>query len=189
MLKAPIRSSVIVAGLVAVLVLDLVVGGVLGAVLGTTLLANRTATPSASAQRTSTVPLLTSVTIPQGQELFKPFILAVQSNTTVTWQNQDTVAHTITTTPDQTPFLNLHAFSLTVAAGQRVQFKLVQPGLYHYYDPALATWNTADARVVAQLRHRSPLRGSGPWLVSHERPVANGDQPDGYWREPHCRNG
>lgn len=150
MLKAPIRPGVVVAGLVAVLVLDLVVGGVLGAVLGTTLLANRNVTPSASAQRTTTVPPLTSVTIPQGQDLFEPFILTVQPNTTVTWQNQDTVAHTISTTPDQTPFLNLHAFSLTVAAGQRVQFKLAQPGLYHYFDPLLSTWNKADARVAAR---------------------------------------
>ena len=149
MLKAPIRSSVVVTGLIAVLVLDLVVGGVFGAVLGTTLFANHTATPSASAQRTTTVPPLTTVTIPQGQGLFEPFILAVPPNTTVTWQNHDSVTHTITTTPDQTPFLNLHAFSLRVAAGQGVGFRLVQPGLYHYYDPTQATWNTADTRVAA----------------------------------------
>ncbi len=54
MLKAPVRPGVVVAGLVAVLVFDLVVGGVLGAVLGTTLFANRNATPSARAQRTTT---------------------------------------------------------------------------------------------------------------------------------------
>lgn len=149
MLKAPIRSGVVVAGLVAVLVFDLVVGGILGAVLGTTLFANRGATPSTSAQRTTTVPPLTTVTIPQGQGMFEPFILAVPPNTTVTWQNNDAVAHTIVTTPDQTLFLNLHAFSFTVAAGQRAGFKLVQPGLYHYYDPTWATWNTADARVAA----------------------------------------
>jgi plastocyanin len=90
------------------------------------------------------------VTIVQDQELFEPFILVVSPTTTVTWQNNDTVTHTIVTTPDQTPFLNLHAFSLTVAAGQRAEFKLVQPGLYHYYDPSMATWNTADARVAAK---------------------------------------
>src|SRR6266704_1373611 len=152
MFKAPVRSGVVVAGLIAVLAFDLVVGGVLGAVLGTTLFANRNTTPSASAQRTTTVPPLTTVTIAQGQGLFEPFILAVPPNTTVTWQNNDAVAHTIVTTPDQTPFLNLHAFSLTVAAGQRVQFKLVQPGLYHYYDPTMATWNASDARVAANKR-------------------------------------
>src|SRR5207247_2092543 len=162
MLKAPVRSGVVVAGLVAVLAFDLVIGGVLGAVLGTTLFANRNATPSASAQRTTTVPLLTTVNIPQGQGLFEPFILAVPPNTTVTWQNNDTVAHTIVTTPDQTPFLNLHAFSFTVAAGQRAGFKLVQPGLYHYYDPTMATWNRADARVAANnVVPRFPLAMAG----------------------------
>ena len=149
MLKAPLRSGVVVAGLVVVLVFDLVVGGILGAVLGTTLFANRNATPSASAQRTTTGPPLTTVTIAQGQGLFEPFILAVPPNTPVTWQNNDAVAHTIVTTPDQTPFLNLHASSFTVAAGQRAGFKLVQPGLYHYHDPTMATWNRADARVAA----------------------------------------
>ena len=105
--------------------------------------------PSASAQRTTTVPLLTTVTIAQGQELFEPFILVVQPNTTVTWQNNDTVAHPITTTPDQTPFVNLKSFSLTVAAGHRAQFTLIEPGLYHYCDSTMATWNASDARVAA----------------------------------------
>jgi plastocyanin len=149
MLKTPLRSGVVVAGLVVVLVFDLVVGGILGAVLGPTLFANRNTTPGASAPHTKTSPSQTTVTIAQGQGLFEPFILAVAPNTTVTWQNNDTVAHTIVTTPDQTPFLNLHAFSLTVAAGQRAGFKLVQPGLYHYYDPTMAAWNRADARVAA----------------------------------------
>ena len=35
------------------------------------------------------------------------------------------------------------------ALGQRIQFKFVEPGLYYYYDPTLAAWNTADARVAA----------------------------------------
>jgi plastocyanin len=148
MRNAPIRISVVVAGLVAVLVVDLVVGGVLGAVLGTTLFANRGHTASASPS--PAIPPLTTVTIAQSQDLFEPFILAVPPNTTVTWQNNDSVAHTIMTTPDQSPFVNLKAFSLTAAAGQRVRFKLVEPGLYHYYDPTMASWNTADARVAAK---------------------------------------
>src|SRR6266705_114324 len=89
MFKAPVRSGVVVAGLIAVLAFDLVVGGVLGAVLGTTLFANRNATPSASAQRTTTGPPLTTVTIAQGQGLFEPFILAVPPTTTVTWHRAD----------------------------------------------------------------------------------------------------
>jgi len=45
--------------------------------------------------------------------------------------------------------LNIHAFSFTVAAGQRGQFKLIEPVLYHYYDPTMTTWNTSDARMPA----------------------------------------
>ena len=148
MRNAPIRTSVVLAGLVAVLVVDLVVGGVLGAVLGPTLFANRGHTANASPF--PAIPPLTTVTIAAGQELFEPFILEVQPNTTVTWQNNDSMTHTITTTPDQSPFLNLRAFSLTAAPGQRIQFKFVEPGMYHYYDPTMATWNTADARVAAK---------------------------------------
>ena len=150
MLKAPLRPSVVVASLVAVLIFDLVVGGVLGAVLGTTLFTKRGPTLSTTPKRPTPVPPLTTVTIPQGQELFDPFILEVQPNTTVTWQNNDKVAHTIMTTSDQTPFLNLKAFLLTATAGQRVQFTFVEPGLYHYYDPTMANWNTANMRVAAK---------------------------------------
>jgi plastocyanin len=147
MLKTPIRPGIVVAGLVVVLVFVLVVGVLLGSVLGTTLFAPRGS--KASPTTPKPIPPLTTVTILQGQELFEPFLLAVQPNTTVIWQNHDTATHTIMTTPEQTSFLNLHAFSLTVATGQRVQFKLIEPGLYHYYDPTLATWNTSDARVAA----------------------------------------
>ncbi len=149
MRKASLQPGVVLAGLVVVLVFVLVVGSILGVVLGTTLFANRSATPSARAQHTTTAPTQTTVTIPQGQELFEPFILVVQPNTIVTWQNNDSVAHTIETTSDQNSLLNLQAISLKVAAGQRVQFKLIEPGLYHYYDPKMATWNKADARVAA----------------------------------------
>ena len=148
MLKAPMRPGVIVASLVAVLVFDLVVGGLLGAVIGPALFAHRASAPST--RTPPPLPPLTTVTMAQGQDLFYPFILAVPPNSTVTWQNHDSVAHTITTTPDQTPFLNLRAFSLTAAAGQQVHFQLTQPGLYHYYDPTVATWNKADARVAAR---------------------------------------
>jgi plastocyanin len=147
MLKTPIRPGIVVAGLVVVLVFVLVVGVLFGSVLGTTLFAPRGSKASPTIPKP--IPPLTTVTIPQGQELFEPFILAVQPNTTVIWQNHDTATHTIMTTPEQTSFLNLHAFSLTVAAGQRVQFKLIEPGLYHYYDPTMTTWNTSDARVAA----------------------------------------
>jgi plastocyanin len=67
----------------------------------------------------------------------------------VTWQNDDSVAHVFTTTPDRSAFMNPQSFSLTVAAGQSIQFTLAQPGLYHYYDTAAATWNRTFSRVAA----------------------------------------
>ena len=91
-----------------------------------------------------------SVTIPPGQELFVPFILAIQPNTMVTWQNDDTISHTIMTTWDQSNFLNPQAFSLTAAAGQTVSFTFTRPGIYDYFDHAKARWVDADQRVKAE---------------------------------------
>ena len=91
-----------------------------------------------------------SVTILHAQDLFAPFILAVQPHTIVTWKNDDAVAHVFTTTPDHNAFLNPQSFSFTVAAGQSIQFTFTQPGLYHYYDTGAATWNTTFSRVAAR---------------------------------------
>lgn len=145
MLKAPMRLSVVIAVLVA----DLVLGVVIGVVLGTTIFApNRS---PASTRVATPIPLpLPTVTIPQGQDSFEPFILPVKPNTTVTWKNNDAMAHSIVTTPDQNNFLNLQAFSLNVAAGQSVTFTFKMPGLYHYYDNTLSRWDTATARVAAK---------------------------------------
>ncbi len=110
--------------------------------------------PSNLGQLTS-IPLFfdgSLVTIPQGQELFVPFILAVQPNTIVTWQNDDTISHTIMTTWDQSNFLNPQAFSLTAAAGQTVSFTFTRPGIYDYFDHAKARWVDADRRVKADAR-------------------------------------
>ncbi len=92
---------------------------------------------------------LTTVTIPKGQGIFAPFILPVQLNTTVTWKNNDTVTHTILSTPNQSSFLNVNAITLNVTAGQSVKFTFTKPGLYHYYDNTMATWNAATSRVAA----------------------------------------
>ena len=95
------------------------------------------------------------VTIPPGQDLFTPFILPVQVNTAITWENDDSVAHRFATTPAHSAFLNPLPFSFTVAAGQHVTLLFSSPGLYHYYDTTLGTWNTTYARVVAHsgIRH------------------------------------
>lgn len=79
-------------------------------------------------------PHVASVTIPQGQELFAPFILTVQLNTMVTWQNNDRLTHTIMTTWNHSTFLNPQVFSLFAATGQRATFTFTKPGVYDYFD-------------------------------------------------------
>src|SRR5438270_790126 len=54
------------------------------------------------------------VMIPASQDVFSPFILAVQPQTTVTWLNSDTASHVIKTTPDMSSFLNPQPISMTV---------------------------------------------------------------------------
>jgi hypothetical protein len=58
----------------------------------------------------------------------------------VTWQNDDTISHTIMTTWDQRNFLTPQAFSLTAAAGQTVFFSFTRPGIYDYFDHGKARW-------------------------------------------------
>lgn len=145
MLKAPIRLGVTIT----VLILVLVLGLVLGLVVSNTVLANHSSGNANASSSGSNPALVASVTIPQGQEMFNPYILPVQLDTTVTWQNNDTVTHTIMTTPDQATFLNTQAITLNVAAGQSVKYRFTKPGLYHYYDNTIATWDTATARVKA----------------------------------------
>jgi plastocyanin len=121
---------------------------VLGSILSTS--SCIPSSPTEGGGTSSTKTTLHSVTIPHAQDLFEPFILTIEPHTSVTWQNDDTIAHEFTTTPDHNSFLNPQSFSLTVAAGQSFHFTFTQPGLYHYYDRVAATWNTAFSRVAAR---------------------------------------
>jgi len=144
MLKAPIRLSVAILAIVVVLVLGLL----LGLVLGNTVFSNRATTASTSTPTRKLAPSA-AVTIPQDQELFDPFVLPVRLNTTVTWHNSDTLLHTVESTPDQTPFLTIQSFTLTLPAGKSASFTFTKPGLYHYYDNTMARWDIATSRVAA----------------------------------------
>ena len=122
---------------------------VFGCILGTTTCASSSPVGNAGISVTRTA-LHASVTISRAQDLFAPFLLAIQPYTVVTWHNDDTLAHVFTTSYVYCTFLYLHAFSLTVLPGQSRQFTFTQPGLYHYYDPTAATWNTTFSRVAAR---------------------------------------
>jgi plastocyanin len=89
------------------------------------------------------------VTIPKGQGVFAPYILPVAPRTRITWRNQDSAAHTVTTTPDHSGYLNPAALSLTVPAGGSATLTLSQPGIYDYYDTGSAQWNAEDHHVSA----------------------------------------
>lgn len=124
---------------------------VVGAIILTSagiLLARGTFTQS-SKITTPTPPATATVIIPQTQEVFTPFVVVLQPNTSVTWENKDTVAHTFGTTWDHSTFLNPQAFALTVAAGQSATFTFTKPGLYHYFDNTQAIWDGTNHRVRA----------------------------------------
>ncbi len=129
-----------------------VVAVVVGAIIltiGGIIFVNRANATQRSTTTTSTPATNALVTIPQIQEVFDPFIVTVQPNTTVTWENKDTVTHTFGTTWDQNTFLNPEAFSLTVAAGHNATFTFTKPGLYEYSDKTDATWDDTHHRVMA----------------------------------------
>lgn len=123
----------------------------LGLVFGHTMLSNALLNSSQFAQvsaKTSTIPDAT-VVIPQGQDLFVPFILTVPLHTKVVWRNNDVVERDVTTTEQQNTFLNPQSVSLRIPAGEQSQFTFNQAGLYHYYEPFLSTWNASLSRVAA----------------------------------------
>lgn len=139
--------------------------------LGTTLLlaCGTSANRELSTTRANSSLHTVSVTIPKEQELFTPFILTVQPHTVVTWQNNDTVSHTIMTTWDQSSYLNRQAFSLKAAAGQNVSFTFTKPGVYDYFDNTQARWVDSSHRVKANTGVPNyPLAMEGViWVQGH----------------------
>jgi plastocyanin len=112
------------------------------------------------------------ITIPESKNLFEPFILPVELGTTVTWQNNDAHAHPFTTTADHNTFLNRQSFSFNVAAGKSVRFTFTRPGLYHYFETRLDSWNSAFSRVVAGAKKVNyPLAMDG--IIWVQGPIAN----------------
>lgn len=97
----------------------------------------------------------TTITLPQGQDQFEPFILAVQVNTVVAWKNEDAATHVFGTTPQHSSFLNPQTFSFQVNPGGEVIFHFTVPGIYHYYETGEDSWNATFSRVEALkgLRH------------------------------------
>ncbi|MHB8598604.1 MAG: cupredoxin domain-containing protein [Ktedonobacteraceae bacterium] len=138
----------------------------LGIIRGIQLFINQHTISAASVRQAPAV-FHATVTIARNQSLFAPFVLTVKPDTIVTWQNDDTITHRFTTTPQQNIFLNPHSFSLTVGASGHSTFVFTRPGLYHYYETTQDSWNSTFSRVVAgkNLRHY-PMAMEGFVLVA-----------------------
>jgi plastocyanin len=105
--------------------------------------------PSTEKSKVAGEPVSATISITKEQELFKPFILAIQPHTTIIWQNSDKVAHRVTTTPQKQSYLNPQSFTLSIGANKSGTLKLDTPGIYHYYEPEKASWQEHFSRAVA----------------------------------------
>ena len=131
----------------SILVLTMLIAVIIGAAAFSPLLFAQRGIDTAGSSAKPSAPAI--VTIPTSKNLFEPFILPVKPGTTVIWQNDDAQAHPFMTTPDHNTFLNRQRFSFNVAAGKSVRFTFTQPGLYHYFETRLDSWNSSIARVRA----------------------------------------
>jgi plastocyanin len=78
----------------------------------------------------------TSVAVPGDH--FSPAYLTVPAGTTVTWTNTDTDPHMVSTAPGLAPV----SFNLPLAAGATASYTFTTPGLYVYYCPMHAVWDS-----------------------------------------------
>lgn len=159
------------------LIIFLLISFLLALLLGYTFWIRHTSniSPTNRIQTNTLSSTLTSITMPKKQDLFTPFLLVVQLHTTVSWHNDDSIPHVITTTPQQSSFLNRQTFSLRAMPGQSAQLTFNQAGLYHYYDTTLSSWNPQLARVVANTgTPHFPLAMDGIiWVQGSVGPLPN----------------
>ena len=82
--------------------------------------------------------LSASVTIPNGNSaqssmgFFVPLNSEILRGTTVTWQNQDNIGHTIQSINDQGTIIPMFN-SPVLKTGETFSYKFDKPGAYHYY--------------------------------------------------------
>ncbi len=140
MFKLSVRVKIMMGALLGVFMLELL--------FGRTIWASRVPN-NATVKYTNVASSPNTIIMPKAQDLFVPYILVVPLHTTVTWGNDDTTKHVVTTTAQHSHFLNPQAFSFQIPAGADAQFTFNQPGLYHYYDTTMSSWNATLSRVAA----------------------------------------
>jgi plastocyanin len=137
------RSSVLLAGLTISIMLL--------AACGSTSDAGTNTTPAQSTPAPTTPTINLNVTT----HLFEPFITVVDpatTGTTVTFINNDTVAHDLKSVPladnSELSFVNVSGtISKTIPAGGSITLNLTKPGLYDLYDDTQATFDKTWKRV------------------------------------------
>lgn len=86
----------------------------------------------------SATSLTASITIPNGNSaqssigFFVPLNLEILRGTTVTWQNQDDIGHTIQSINDKGTIIPMFN-SPVLKTGDTFVYKFTKPGVYHYY--------------------------------------------------------
>lgn len=82
--------------------------------------------------------LIANVTIPNGNSaqssmgFFVPLNSEILRGTTITWQNQDNIGHTIQSINDQGAIMSMFN-SPILKTGETFSYKFDSPGVYHYY--------------------------------------------------------
>jgi plastocyanin len=109
------------------------------------------------ASRTSTATIATygssgasnhTIIIPNN-DMFAPYIAQLNAGDTVTWVNEDTILHTVLTSPTaQGNAVNPIQFQFVLGAGKSASLTLHQPGLYYYYCDAHASLPASGAAVA-----------------------------------------
>lgn len=127
---------------------------------------NNSSGQSATSMSPSTTSYRSSVTIRNMK--FMPTDLTVWQGTTVTWMNQDNIAHTVTS--DDTTS-NVKFDSGTLQPGQNFSYTFSQTGVYSYHC-SIHPQMTGSVNVINQPQQPSPTNPSQP-SGSSSRPSAS----------------
>jgi plastocyanin len=97
-----------------------------------------------------------------GTDLFAPYITVADAGDTISWINDDTVLHTIVTTPTQEGgAINPIQFQFVLPPGKQVSIILTVPGIYYYYCAAHAALNSQNRAVAFRSVRPYPLAMDG----------------------------
>lgn len=99
-----------------------------------------------------------SVNIPDSTMAFTPWNLTVNPGTTVSWSNHDDMTHMVASVPGYT-VKQMKTLTLKKASGKgKMTFN--QPGVYYYYCPMHAQWDSKTGQMIPQKSY-----GSFPYVM------------------------